>query len=133
SFARSSRRSRVLNDREDVAFAVLEPRRLRTAGLDDAARTLLARHVVVLELNAARLQLGHLALDVVDLPERLARPRGARVRRRVKEACGLIAELVDHAAGHLHLRPKAELVFIETSRASDVLGGDVRVEGEFLQ
>src|SRR5207248_6799011 len=65
-------RSGALDNGEDVALAVLEPRRLRAAGGHDAARTLLARHVVVLEHDAARLQIGHLALDVVDLPERLA-------------------------------------------------------------
>src|SRR6266851_877331 len=87
--------SGVLNDGEDVAFAVLEPRRLRAAGFDDAARALLARHVVVLELDPARLQPGHLALDIIDLPERLARQRGAGVWCRVEEACGLFAKLVD--------------------------------------
>src|SRR5437660_10310558 len=116
------RRSHVLNDREDVAFAVLEPRRLRAARGDDAARALLAGHVVVLEFDAARLQLGDLALDVADLPERLARLRRARVRRRIEEARRLVAELVDHAARRLQLRPKAELVFVEAPRASDVLG-----------
>ena len=45
----------------------------------NATRALLAGHIVVLERDAARLQLSHLALDVVDLPERLACQRGASV------------------------------------------------------
>jgi hypothetical protein len=47
--ARAMAAVQALNDRENVAFSVLEPRRLRAAGAGDAARALLARHVVVLE------------------------------------------------------------------------------------
>src|SRR5437763_12674078 len=67
---RLPRASRVLNERHDIAFGVLEPGRLRAAGGNDAARTLLAGHVVILEFHTAALQVRHLALDVVDVPER---------------------------------------------------------------
>src|SRR5687768_2106001 len=94
---------KALDEREDVALAVLEPGRPGAAVGDDAVRVL-AGHVVVLELHAARLELAHLALDVVDLPERLARLRGAGVGRRVEEAGGALAELVRHPAGELASR-----------------------------
>src|SRR6185437_12802929 len=125
--------SHALDDREDVAFSILEPCRLRSAGGNDAARAPFARHVVVLELDATRLQLGHFTLDVIDLPERLARLRRAGVRCRVEEACRPVAEFVRDAARDLVLRSEAELVFVEAARAGYILGGDVRVEGKSLQ
>src|SRR5207248_11796837 len=112
-FAGISHGLSVLNNRHDVAFAVLEPRRLRAAGGEDSARALFAGHVVVLEYDTARFQLGDLALAVVDLPERLACSRRACVVRRVEEACRLVAELVDDAACYLKLWPEAELAFVE--------------------
>src|SRR5439155_25115109 len=87
----------------------------------------------VLECAAALLQVGHFAFDVVDLPDRLTRSRRPGVRRRVEEARGLVAELVDHAAAHFKLGPKAELALVELSSASDVLGRNVSVQGRFLQ
>src|SRR5256885_13349204 len=68
----------VLDDRQDVPLGVLEPRGLRPARGDDVAVLRGARHVVVLELHALRLQLGDLALDVVDL--RRMRPAPTRSR-----------------------------------------------------
>jgi hypothetical protein len=88
----------------------------------------LARHVVVLEDDAARLQRSDFALDVVDLPERLARFRGARVRRQVQECGRSIGERVNDTAGDLLLRSKAELVFVEAACARDILCGEVGVQ-----
>src|SRR5688572_24259578 len=79
--ARSAPASQALDQREDVAFAVLEPRGARTAGGDDIAVDLRIGEVVALEPDAARLQVGHLAFDVVDVPERLAGFRSAGVGR----------------------------------------------------
>src|SRR5258705_5379574 len=91
-------RSRVLHDCENVAFTVLEPSGFRAARGHDTARTFLPGHVVVLELDAARLQLGHLALDVVDVPERLARARRPGIRCRIEEARRMVAKFVDDSA-----------------------------------
>src|SRR5688572_29001903 len=64
----------VLNERHDIAFAVLEPGRLRPTAGEDAIAGLHARHVVVLERHALRPQVSNFTLDVVDLPECLTRP-----------------------------------------------------------
>src|SRR5439155_15038554 len=133
AFDWAARASRVLNECHDVAFGVLEPRRLRAAGGDDAARTFLAGHVVVLEHDAAALQLGDLALDVVDVPERLARFRRAGIGRRIKKAPGLVAELVNDTASGFFLWLETELALVELPRTGDVLGGDVSVERRVLQ
>ena len=57
-----------------------------------------AGHVVLLEGDAARLQLRDFGFHVGDLPEGLAGLRGPRIRRRVEKRRGAAA-FVDHAAG----------------------------------
>src|SRR5262249_38717809 len=69
---RAAMASQVLDEREDVALGVLEPRGLGAAGGDDVAAFGGTGHVVVLERHAAALELGDLALDVFDAPEHLA-------------------------------------------------------------
>src|SRR5437868_7908124 len=81
------RASGALDHRQNVALAVLEPGGPGAALVHDAIGVL-AGHAVVLEHDAARLQIGDLALDVRDLPEGLAGLRSAGVRRRVQEAAG---------------------------------------------
>ena len=61
----------VLDDGQDVAFRILEPCRLRAAGRDRARGAARAGHAVVLEDDAAGLELDDFAVDVVDLPEGL--------------------------------------------------------------
>src|SRR5688572_2662922 len=117
---------------EDVALAVLEPRRLSAPAGEDAVLGLHVRHVVFLELHAALLQLGDFALDVLDLPERLAGLRGAGVLGRIEKARSALAELVDHAAGDLLLGLEADLVLIEPAGAADILGGNVGVHRRVL-
>src|SRR5688572_30804839 len=126
SSARKPLYRKALDEREDVALAVLEPGRPGAAVGDDAIRVL-AGHVVVLELHAACLELAHLALDVVDLPERLARLRGAGVGRRVEEAGGALAELVRHPAGELASRLQTELLLVESAGPRHVTGRDIGV------
>src|SRR5688572_1945875 len=113
--------SDALDHGENVALAVLEPSGLRAAAGIDAVLALHVRHVVFLELHAAPLQLGDFALDIVDLPERLARLGSAGVRRRIEEASCAFAELVDHAARHFLLGLEAELALVELAGAADVL------------
>src|SRR3990170_4159431 len=72
--------SEVLDQGHDVAFGILEPRSLRSAGGRDAV-LVLPRHAVLFKRHAARLQLRDFTFDVLDLPERLARLRRAGVRR----------------------------------------------------
>src|SRR5260370_7707012 len=74
----------TLDQRHDVSFRVLEPRSLGAAGGRDAVLVHL-RHVVHLELHAARLQLRDLPFDVLDLPKRLAPPRLAALRSRIQQ------------------------------------------------
>src|SRR5262249_30190110 len=122
-----------LDDSHDVAFAVLEPRGLRASGRHDAALALLTGHVVVLENDAALLELRHFAFDVLDIPERLACARRSRIRRRIQEAGRILAEFIDDAAGPFLHRLEAELAFVESAGAIDVLRGNVRIHREFLQ
>src|SRR5947207_11456853 len=92
--------SEALADGHDVSLAVLEPRGLGTAPSCDAVLHLDPRHVVFLEDYPPGLELGHLRLDVGDLPERLAGLRGACIRSRIHEDVGPAAS-VDHAAAVL--------------------------------
>src|SRR5690606_27727648 len=120
--------------RHDVALAVLEPGGFRAAGGHDTARALFAiRHVVVLERDAARFQLGHFALDVRDLPEGLARLGRARILRRIEEAGSPAGELVDDAPGHLLFRVQADLLLVKPSGPGNVPGGNVGMHGKVLQ
>src|SRR5882672_4909932 len=73
--------SQALDDREDVALGVLEPCALGAASRRDAILRLQAGVVVLLEDDAFAQELAHLAFEVLDLPERLARQRRAGVRR----------------------------------------------------
>src|SRR5690348_5512365 len=68
-----------LDQREDVALGIGEPRDLGTAGGDDTAWAPLAWHVEMRERNSAPREIRDFALDVVDLEERLARARCAGV------------------------------------------------------
>src|SRR5207253_3299588 len=90
-------RWQALAHRHDVPLAVLEPRGLRAASGRDAVLHLDPRHVVFLEHDASALERGHLCLDVVDLPERLAGFRRTRIGGRIHEDFG-VAALVDYAA-----------------------------------
>src|SRR5262245_60825008 len=119
----------ALHDRHDVAVGVLEPGGLRATPGKDAV----LGPFVFLELHAAALQIGHFALDVVLLPERLARLGGAGVGSRVQEACGAVGEFVDHPAGGLAFGLEAELLLVELPRAGDVLHRYVRVHGSVLE
>src|SRR6266567_8329137 len=47
-----------LTDRQNISLGVFEPRRLRAASCRDAVHGLDARHVVLLEFHAFRLELG---------------------------------------------------------------------------
>jgi hypothetical protein len=91
-----------------------------------------AGDVEVLELDAALLELGDFLLDVLDLPERLARPGGAGIGRRVEKTGRAVAEFVDHAARGLLLRLEAERAFVELARARYVLRRDIGVQGRIL-
>src|SRR5687768_16744123 len=126
-------KSDALDDGEDVALAVLEPGGLRAAAGIDAVPALHPWHVVLLELHAAGLELSHLAFDIVDLPERLARLGRAGVRRWIEEASRALAELVDHAARHLLLGLEAELALVELAGALDVLRRYIGVHVRVLQ
>src|SRR5262245_10525546 len=75
-----------LHDHHGVAFAVLEEGGLGVAAGHDAVHGLHFRRVVFLEHDAALLELGDFALDVVDQPERLVRLGRAGVWRLVQEA-----------------------------------------------
>src|SRR5437762_4591162 len=90
--------SEALADGHDVSLAVLEPRGLGTAPSCDAVLHLDPRHVVFLEDHASGLELGHLRLDVSDLPERLAGLGGARVRSLIQEGFGLPARSEEHTS-----------------------------------
>src|SRR5687767_1770388 len=92
-----------LDQRHDVAFAVLEPGGLGTARGDGAGGAPFSRHVVVLEHHAPGLEGLDLAVYVIDGPEGLAGLGGSGIRRRVQETRGALAELVDHAAVDLLL------------------------------
>src|SRR5262245_18376644 len=127
-----SENSDALDQRHDVSFRVLEPRSLGAAGGQDAILVCLW-HVVLLKLDAARLQLRDVVFDVLDLPERLARLGGAGVRRRVQEARGTFGELVDYAAGCLLLGLEAPLLLIELTRAGDVHRWYIRIHWGVLQ
>src|SRR5262245_20967696 len=94
---RGMARSMRLDQRHDVALGILEPRRLGVARRGNAVARLDLGCVVFLELHAAALELGNLALDVLDLPKRLACPRAAGVGRGVHEAGRVAAELVNDA------------------------------------
>src|SRR5262245_12252072 len=130
---RSGRSGNALDQREYVAFAVLEPGRLGAASGIDAVLTFHAGRVIVLELDSAASQLGHFSFNVVDLPEGLAGFRRARIRRRIKEAPRAIGEFVSHSAGNLLLGLQADLLLVELASAIDVFGGNVGVEREILQ
>jgi hypothetical protein len=119
--------------REDVAFGVLEPRDLGAARGDHATGAALAGHVEVLERDASRLELGHFMLDVVDLPERLARLGRPRILGRVQEACGVVRELVRHAAGDFLARTEAERSFVEFPGTRDIPGRQVCIHRRVLQ
>ena len=77
--------SGAFDDREDVAFAVLEPRSLCATRREHATRTLLTGQVVIFEDDAACLQRGDFAFDVIDIPERLARLGRAGIGGGVEE------------------------------------------------
>ena len=113
-----------LNHRHDVALGVLEPRGLGAAASLDAVIVDIG-HIVLLELHAARLQLRDFLCDVLDLPECLARLRGAGVRRGIEEAGRALGELVHDAARYLFLGLEAKLAFVELARPVDVFGRDV--------
>src|SRR6476661_287111 len=87
----------ALYHRQNVAFGVLEPRALRAAARGDAVHGLEVRRVVFFEGHSSRFQLRDLALDILNLPERLARLGGTGVGRRVQETGGVLAKFVDHA------------------------------------
>src|SRR5919106_2887867 len=82
----------ALDHCQDIALGVLEPGGLGTAPGRDAFLGLHARHVVVLKLYAPGFQLGDLALDVLDLPERLARLGRSSVWRWIHEARSMLGE-----------------------------------------
>src|SRR5688572_3416743 len=131
---RDSRRRRALSealdDRQDVAFGVLEPGGLRAARDDGAFGAALARHVVVvLEDNTALLQLDDLAVDIVDGPERLASLGGACVVGGVQKSSRATSELVRHAAVVRRLRHEAELLLVEATSPIQIPGGEVGVQG----
>lgn len=71
---------------------------LAPPGGDDVVLGREARHVVLLEGHAACRQVGHFALDVVDLPNALTGLGRAGVRRRIEEARGVVAELIRDTA-----------------------------------
>src|SRR5689334_5551102 len=123
----------LLDQRHDVSLGILEPRRLRAAALGDALHRLHAGQVVVFELHAARLELLHLALEVVHLPKRLALLRGAGERRLVHEATRVVRELVCDAAGGFLAVLQADLLLVEAARALQVLGGNIRIHRKILQ
>src|SRR2546426_818914 len=112
----------------DVSLAVLEPRGLRTASGCDAVPQLDPWHVVFLEDDAPRLEVGHLCLDVVDLPERLAGLRCACMAGLIHEDFGTAAS-VDHAAAVLLRRREPEGLLVESPRALEVGSGDIRANG----
>ena len=117
-----------LNDGEGVSLGVLEPSRLRAAGGDNSARAPLSRHVVILELDTAPLQLRYLSFDVIHLPEGLTRTRSAGVGRRIQKARGLSLEFVDDTAGNLLFRLKSQRAFVKPAGARDIAGGNVRID-----
>src|SRR5262245_64267382 len=97
-----NRNSDALDQRHDVSFRVLEPRSLGATGGQDAILVCLW-HVVLLKVHAPRFQLRDVTFDVLDLPECLARLGGGGVWRRVQEARGTFAALVDDGASTLRL------------------------------
>src|SRR5688572_21986492 len=121
----------VLDEGHDVALAVLEPRGLHAVADGDVALHGEAADLVglvVLEHDAARAQLLDFLLHVVDLPEGLARLRGAgAVARVVEERGGVVAELVGDAAFDL-LALEAHLVLVEAAGARDVTGWNIGIE-----
>src|SRR5205814_9468092 len=90
--------SEALADGHDVSLAVLEPRGLGTTPSCDAVLHLDPRHVAFLEDHPPGLELGHLRLDVADLPERLAGLRRARVRGLLQHGFALHASIAHVAA-----------------------------------
>ncbi|MNC90405.1 hypothetical protein D3C83_64990 [compost metagenome] len=59
--------------------------------------------------------------------------RCAGIRRRIHEARGALAKLVDHAPRYLLLGLEAEILLVEFSSAADVFHWDVGIHGTFLQ
>ena len=72
-------------------------------------------------------------LDILDLPERLARFRGSRVRCGIQEAGRAFAELVSDAPGGLVLGRQTQLLLVEPARPRHVPGGDIGIHRRFLQ
>src|SRR4029079_11174959 len=85
------------------------------------------RYVVLLERDAAPLQIRDFAFDVGDLPERLAGAIGAGVLRRIQEAAGAVRTLIDPPAGDFLRRTTAERLLVERTGASDIVGRQIRV------
>src|SRR5262245_31272140 len=127
-----SENSDALDQRHDVSFRVLEPRSLGATGGQDAILVCLW-HVVLLKVHAPRFQLRDVTFDVLDLPECLARLGGAGVWRRVQEARGTFAALVDYAASRLLLWLETQLLLIEFTRADNVLRWNIRIHWRVLQ
>src|SRR3954465_5642173 len=119
--------SGALDDRHDVTLGVLEPRALRAPAGGDAVRGFEPGRVVLQERDAACLQLRDFLLDVAHLPERLARPRSAGVRRRVHEAGGAVGELVADAASDFARGSESHLLLVELPRAFEIRDWNVRI------
>lgn len=96
----------TLDYRQYVAFGVLEPGGFGAARRDGSARTPFTRHFVVLNRDAAYLQLGNLLVDVFYLPERLAGFGRPGIGRRLEEARCVFSKLVHDSAGLLRARFK---------------------------
>src|SRR4029453_7099119 len=122
-----------LDQGHDVALGILEPRGPGVTRARDAVSSLELGRVVFLELHATALELGDFPFDVVDLPERLARPRAPGVGRGIHEAPRIAGELVDDAPGSLLLGLEPDFLFVELPRASEVFHWNVGIKRKALQ
>src|SRR4051812_25225709 len=124
-----------LADAEHVALAVAEPAgtladrvlaRIVALDVGDAVHGAKARHVDLLEHDAALLELAHGGVDVVHLPAHLGeRARRGALRLEEREVAA-VRRPVEEAAGPLVDRLEAELLRVEAARAFEILRGQPR-------